>query len=99
VSIESPSTLSYEVFVSEGPLRSGDERMPDCSPLVWSPLSTTLIYGEHDAVLADPPFTKAQVAKVGWVERMHAVVKSRCRGTPKWVVTFPAFVSLHDSDR
>jgi len=69
MSSERASTLSYEVFVSEGPTRAGDERMPDGSPLVWSPLSTTLIYGEHDAVLVDPPFTKAQVAKVGdWVE-------------------------------
>jgi glyoxylase-like metal-dependent hydrolase (beta-lactamase superfamily II) len=70
MSADSPSALSYEVFVSDGPTRAGDERMPDGSPLVWSPLSSTLIYGEHDAVLVDPPFTKAQVASVGdWVER------------------------------
>lgn len=70
MSTGSESTLSYEVFVSEGPTRAGDERMPDGSRLVWSPLSTTLIYGERDAVLVDPPFTKEQVAKVGdWVER------------------------------
>jgi hypothetical protein len=31
--IQSRTTLSYEVFVSEGPTRSGDERMPDGSPL------------------------------------------------------------------
>jgi glyoxylase-like metal-dependent hydrolase (beta-lactamase superfamily II) len=70
MSTESPSTLAYEVFVSDGPTRAGDERMPDGSPLVWSPLSSTLIYGERDAVLVDPPFTKGQVAEVGnWVER------------------------------
>jgi glyoxylase-like metal-dependent hydrolase (beta-lactamase superfamily II) len=70
MSTGSPSTLAYEVFVSDGPTRAGDERMPDGSPLVWSPLSSTLIYGARDAVLVDPPFTKAQVAEVGdWVER------------------------------
>jgi glyoxylase-like metal-dependent hydrolase (beta-lactamase superfamily II) len=70
MSTKSASTLSYEVFVSDGTPRAGDERMPDGSPLVSSPLSSTLIYGERDAILVDPPFTKAQVAKVGdWVER------------------------------
>src|SRR5258707_11439997 len=44
--------------------------MRDGSPLVCSPLSSTLIYGDGDAVLVDPPFTKAQVAEVGdWIER------------------------------
>jgi glyoxylase-like metal-dependent hydrolase (beta-lactamase superfamily II) len=70
MSTGSVSKLSYEVFVSDGPTRAGAERMPDGSPLVWSPLSTTLISGEHDAVLVDPPFTKEQIAKVGdWVEQ------------------------------
>jgi glyoxylase-like metal-dependent hydrolase (beta-lactamase superfamily II) len=70
MSTESPSTLAHEVFVSDGPTRAGEERLPDGSPSVWSPLSSTLIYGERDAVLVDPPFTKAQVAEVGdWIER------------------------------
>jgi hypothetical protein len=38
-----PASLSYDVFVSDGPQRAGEERMPDGSPLVWSPLSSTLI--------------------------------------------------------
>jgi glyoxylase-like metal-dependent hydrolase (beta-lactamase superfamily II) len=44
--------------------------MPDGSPLVWSPLSSTLIFGAHDALLVDPPFTRTQIQNVGdWVER------------------------------
>jgi hypothetical protein len=58
----SPTRLSYDVFVSDGPAGAGDERMPDGAPLAWSPLSTTLIFGAHDALLADPPFTRTQMA-------------------------------------
>ena len=65
-----PAPLSYDVFVSDGPPRAGDERMPDGSPLVWSPLSSTLISGAQDAVLVDPPFTRTQTERVGdWVEK------------------------------
>ncbi len=66
----SPTQLSYDVFVSDGPAGAGDERMPDGAPLAWSPLSSTLISGAHDAVLVDPPFTRTQIQNVGdWVER------------------------------
>ncbi len=44
--------------------------MPDGAPLAWSPLSSTLISGAHDALLVDPPFTRTQIQAVGnWVER------------------------------
>jgi glyoxylase-like metal-dependent hydrolase (beta-lactamase superfamily II) len=66
----SPTQLSYDVFVSDGPAGAGRERMPDGAPLVWSPLSSTLIFGAHDALLVDPPFTRTQIRSVGdWVER------------------------------
>ena len=66
----SPAQLSYDVFVSDGPAGADGERMPDGAPLVWSPLSSTLIFGAHDAVLVDPPFTRTQIQSVGdWVER------------------------------
>src|SRR5712692_3342772 len=65
-----PAHLSYDVFVSDGPPRAGDQRMPDGAPLVWSPLSSTLIFGAQDALLVDPPFTRTQIQAVGdWVER------------------------------
>jgi glyoxylase-like metal-dependent hydrolase (beta-lactamase superfamily II) len=41
----SPTRLSYDVFVSDGPAGAGGERMPDGAPLAWSPLSSTLIFG------------------------------------------------------
>ena len=62
--------LSYEVHVSPGALRSGEQRMPNGDRLYWNPLSTTLIYGETDAVLVDPPFIDEHIQAVGdWIER------------------------------
>jgi hypothetical protein len=70
MSANSATRLAYEVFVSDGPVRAGDQRMPNGDRLVWNPLASTLIFGEHDALLVDPPFTHAQVRQVGdWVER------------------------------
>jgi len=70
MSATSPAQLSYDVFVSDGPVWAGDERMPDGTRPVWSPLSSTLISGAHDALLVDPPFTRTQIQAVGdWVER------------------------------
>lgn len=68
----SPDTtteLSYRTFISE-PIPIGGMRLPDGTPMEWSPLSTTLITGRRDAVLVDPPFTRDQVRRVGeWIER------------------------------
>jgi len=63
------SELKYEVLVNDGVRREREQRLPDGSPLISSPVASTLIYGEHDAVLVDPPFTYDQVARVGdWIE-------------------------------
>jgi glyoxylase-like metal-dependent hydrolase (beta-lactamase superfamily II) len=44
--------------------------LPNGDPIVSSPVSSTLIFGEQDAVLADPPFTREQIQKVGdWIEQ------------------------------
>jgi glyoxylase-like metal-dependent hydrolase (beta-lactamase superfamily II) len=60
--------LRYEVFVNDG-VRRNRPRLPDGSAIVSSPLATTLILGDHDAVLVDVPFTREQVRRVGdWVE-------------------------------
>ena len=62
--------LRYEVLVHDGVRRQRVQRLPDGSPIVSSPLSSVLIYGEHDAVLVDPPFTREQVQRTGdWIER------------------------------
>ena len=63
------SELQYEVMVHEGLRRQREQTLPDGSPIVSSPVSSTLIYGDHDAVLVDPPFTRKQVQRVGdWIE-------------------------------
>jgi glyoxylase-like metal-dependent hydrolase (beta-lactamase superfamily II) len=58
------SRLSYEVLVSDGVPRKIDLRMPNGEEIVSSPISSTLIYGERDAVLVDPPLTNGQIAQV-----------------------------------
>jgi glyoxylase-like metal-dependent hydrolase (beta-lactamase superfamily II) len=63
------SELQYEVLVNDGLRRHRDQRLPDGSPIISSPVSSTLIYGERDAVLVDPPFTREQISHVGdWIE-------------------------------
>jgi glyoxylase-like metal-dependent hydrolase (beta-lactamase superfamily II) len=48
--------------------QSGRGPLPDGSTRMWSPITSTLITGQRDAVLVDPPMTKAQAAKVGdWI--------------------------------
>ncbi|MFJ1601847.1 MBL fold metallo-hydrolase [Streptomyces sp. NPDC088253] len=56
--------LSYEVLVSDGVPRKIDLRMPNGDEIVSSPVSSTLIYGERDAALVDPPLTHPQIAQV-----------------------------------
>jgi hypothetical protein len=44
--------------------RKIDLRMPNGEEIVSSPISSTLIYGDRDAVLVDPPLTNGQIAQV-----------------------------------
>ncbi|MDT5129665.1 MAG: hypothetical protein QOI28_2037 [Mycobacterium sp.] len=63
------SELHYEVLVNDGVRRQREQTLPDGSPLISSPIASTLIYGDRDAVLVDPPFTYEQVLRVGdWIE-------------------------------
>jgi glyoxylase-like metal-dependent hydrolase (beta-lactamase superfamily II) len=63
------SELRYEVLVNDGLRRHRQQRLPDGSPIISSPVASTLIYGDRDAVLVDPPFTYEQVKRVGdWIE-------------------------------
>jgi glyoxylase-like metal-dependent hydrolase (beta-lactamase superfamily II) len=60
----SQTELAYEVFISDPIPTSVTE------PANWSPVATTLIYGQDNAVLVDPPFTIEQARRVGdWVEQ------------------------------
>ncbi|WP_246040727.1 MBL fold metallo-hydrolase [Streptomyces cadmiisoli] len=61
--------LRHEVLVLDGVRRERSTRLPDGGPIVSSPLACTLILGESEAVLVDPPFTRDQARKVGdWIE-------------------------------
>ena len=57
------NALQYEVLVHDGIRRHRKQTLPDGSPIVSSPVTSTLIYGDHDAVLVDPPFTYDQIER------------------------------------
>lgn len=62
------SRLRHEVFVTKQIQQSGRGPLPDGSTRMWSPITSTLLMGERDAVLVDPPLTTAQAADVGdWI--------------------------------
>ncbi|MER5408493.1 MBL fold metallo-hydrolase [Streptomyces sp. NPDC002769] len=69
-SASASTPLAYEVLVQEGTPRAGGERLPNGEELVSSPLTSTLVFGDEDAVLVDPPLTIEQTQRVGdWIER------------------------------
>jgi glyoxylase-like metal-dependent hydrolase (beta-lactamase superfamily II) len=60
--------LQHRLFVSRQIPQSGRGPLPDGSTRMWSPISSTLITGQHEAVLVDPPLTNSQAAEVGdWI--------------------------------
>jgi glyoxylase-like metal-dependent hydrolase (beta-lactamase superfamily II) len=60
--------LQHKLFVTGQIPQSGRGPLPDGSTRMWSPITSTLIMGRHDAVLVDPPLTKTQAAEVGdWI--------------------------------
>jgi glyoxylase-like metal-dependent hydrolase (beta-lactamase superfamily II) len=62
-------TLGYEVFVSDPIPLNVPGQIPNGELHMFSPLATTLIYGETNAVLAEAPLTRSQATVVGdWVE-------------------------------
>jgi glyoxylase-like metal-dependent hydrolase (beta-lactamase superfamily II) len=61
--------LRYKTFVTQQIPQSGRGPLPDGSTRMWSPITSTLILGNRDAVLVDPPLTNTQAAEVGdWIE-------------------------------
>jgi glyoxylase-like metal-dependent hydrolase (beta-lactamase superfamily II) len=61
-------SLRHKVFVTRQIPQSGRGPLPDGSTRMWSPITSTLIIGRHDAVLVDPPLTKSQAAEAGdWI--------------------------------
>jgi glyoxylase-like metal-dependent hydrolase (beta-lactamase superfamily II) len=60
------TTLEYDVFVNDPPPQDGV--LPNGEPKLFSPMASTLIYGDQDAVLTDPGMTTDQARVLGdWV--------------------------------
>ena len=57
------NALSYETIISDSIPRA-NARLPSGDPLMWSPITSTLISGSEDAVLVDPPMTTTQAERV-----------------------------------
>src|ERR1700721_933455 len=62
------NTLSVNVFTAPGKAMVGERPKPFGEPLGFDPITSTLIFGEHDAVLVDAMTTVAEAeALADWV--------------------------------
>jgi glyoxylase-like metal-dependent hydrolase (beta-lactamase superfamily II) len=62
------NTLSVNVFTAPGKAMVGERPRPFGEPLGFDPITSTLIFGEYDAVLVDAMLTVAEVnALADWV--------------------------------
>ncbi len=69
---DTPSGLGVNVFTAPGKAVVGERPKPFGPPLGWDPITSTLIYGEYDAVLVDPLTTAAEATALAhWVGLHH----------------------------
>ena len=62
------NTLSVNVFTAPGKAMVGERPKPFGEPLGFDPITSTLIFGEHDAVLVDAMGTVAEAeALADWI--------------------------------
>jgi len=62
------NTLSVNVFTAPGKTMVGERPRPFGEPLGFDPITSTLIFGEHDAVLVDAMMTVAEAdALADWI--------------------------------
>jgi glyoxylase-like metal-dependent hydrolase (beta-lactamase superfamily II) len=62
-------TIGYQTFIADPIPLNVTEPVPNGDRRMFSPLSVTLLYGEHDAVLVDPPLTRGQAEEVAsWIQ-------------------------------
>jgi glyoxylase-like metal-dependent hydrolase (beta-lactamase superfamily II) len=67
--VSADDTLDYDVFITDPTPLNVPDRVPNGDLRTFPPASITLIHGERDAVLVDPPLTTHQAKAVGdWVE-------------------------------
>jgi glyoxylase-like metal-dependent hydrolase (beta-lactamase superfamily II) len=72
----SPKRLGVNVFTAPGKAVVGERPRPFGDPLEWDPITSTLIYGEYDAVLVDTLTTVAEAeALADWVALHHRNLK------------------------
>ncbi len=63
-----PSTLSVNVFTAPGKAMVGERPRPFGEALGFDPITSTLIFGEYDAVLVDAMGTVAEAeALADWI--------------------------------
>ncbi len=62
-------TIGYDVFIADPVPLNVSEPVPNGDRRRFSPLSVTLVHGERDAVLVDPPLTRDQARDVAsWIQ-------------------------------
>jgi glyoxylase-like metal-dependent hydrolase (beta-lactamase superfamily II) len=65
---EQPAGLTFDVYVAPSIPTVNDDLPPGADERLWSPISATLITGQHDAVLVDALLTVAQARDLAdWV--------------------------------
>jgi glyoxylase-like metal-dependent hydrolase (beta-lactamase superfamily II) len=79
------ASLSYRVLVLDPIPFADPEKTPEGEARMFQPIAVTLITGQTDAVLVDPPMTTEQTEAVGkWVEdsgkRLRAIVSTHGHG-------------------
>jgi glyoxylase-like metal-dependent hydrolase (beta-lactamase superfamily II) len=63
------AVLQYRVHVAEPIPFSPAEQAPNGDARMFQPIASTLIFGDSDAVLVDPPMTTEQTARLAeWIE-------------------------------
>jgi glyoxylase-like metal-dependent hydrolase (beta-lactamase superfamily II) len=63
------SDLQYRVHISEPIPFASNERAPNGDRQMFQPISSTLIFGDSDSVLVDPPMTTEQAVRLaGWIK-------------------------------
>src|SRR5512133_1406140 len=64
--------LNFNVFTVPEKAVVGERARPFGPPMAWDPMTSTLIFGENDAVLVDTLTTAAEAeALAGWVALHH----------------------------